>query len=407
MLKVAVSCGTRGVAGGTETYLAAIVPALSGVGVCVGLWQEGSYRQTIGVADGNGKIPVWCAGELGEETSLNCLREWGPNVIYHHGLRSARAEERLLEIAPVVAYLHDYWGTCISGSKTQCWPHFIPCRRRFGTACLLQYFPRRCGGWSPLTLVRQYGRQRRRQALLDEFAGVLVASDHMRDEYLRQGVAPERLHVVPLFPPGLQPDLEPPVPRPLNGHVLMVGRLTKLKGGELLIESMSQARAALRRPLTLTVAGDGPRRAAMEALARREGISARFRGWVSAAQWTQLMRDADVLAVPSVWPEPFGLVGIEAGCVGLPAVGFAVGGIPEWLVSGVSGELAPGDRPRPQDLADAMVRAVADEAHWHRLRRGAWEVARSFNIETHLQRLIPLLAQAAQGRLCVNGIRNP
>jgi glycosyltransferase involved in cell wall biosynthesis len=244
-------------------------------------------------------------------------------------------------------------------------------------------------------MLRQYGRQRRRQALLDKFAGVLVASGHMRDEYLRHGVAPERLHVVPLFPPGQQPDGQPPTPRPRNGHVLMVGRLTELKGGELLVESMSHARAGLSHPLTLTVAGDGPRCAAMEALARRRGVSARFYGWVSAPQRTRLMREADVLAMPSVWPEPFGLVGIEAGCVGLPAVGFAVGGIPEWLIAGVSGELAPGDRPRPRDLADALVRALVDEAHWHRLRRGAWETAHTFSIEAHLKRLIPLLAWAA------------
>jgi glycosyltransferase involved in cell wall biosynthesis len=244
-------------------------------------------------------------------------------------------------------------------------------------------------------MVRLYRRQRRRHALLNEFGGVLVASRHMREEYLRQGVAPERLHVVPLFPPGQQPDVEPPAMRRPGRHVLMVGRLTELKGSEILIESLAQACAALDHPLTLTVAGDGPRREAMEALSRRRGIAARFCGWVSAAERMQLMRDADVLAVPSVWPEPFGLVGIEAGCVGLPAAGFAVGGIPEWLIPGVSGELAPGDRPRPQGLADALVRALTDETHWNRLRRGAWEIAHTFTIEAHLKRLILLLEQAA------------
>jgi glycosyltransferase involved in cell wall biosynthesis len=107
------------------------------------------------------------------------------------------------------------------------------------------------------------------------------------------------------------------------------------------------------------------------------------------------MRKADLLAVPSVWPEPFGLVGIEGGCVGLPAVGFAVGGIPDWLTPGVSGELAPGDKPDPRQLADALVRALADETHWNRLRVGSWETARRFTPEAHLDRLIPVLEAAS------------
>ena len=107
------------------------------------------------------------------------------------------------------------------------------------------------------------------------------------------------------------------------------------------------------------------------------------------------MRAADVLAVPSVWPEPFGLVGVEAGCVGLPAVGYATGGIPDWLIPGVSGESAPGDRPDPAELAAALVRALADDDHRHRLAVGAWEVARRFTPEAHVRKLAAVLEDLA------------
>ena len=49
--------------------------------------------------------------------------------------------------------------------------------------------------------------------------------------------------------------------------------------------------------------------------------------------------------VPSIWPEPFGQVGPEAGLYGVPAAAFAVGGTPSWLTDGVNGRLAPGDPP--------------------------------------------------------------
>ena len=63
----------------------------------------------------------------------------------------------------------------------------------------------------------------------------------------------------------------------------------------------------------------------MEAAAGRASLRAEFTGWVRPSRRTDLMRGADLLAVPSVWPEPFGLVGVEAGCVGLPAAAFDVG----------------------------------------------------------------------------------
>ena len=101
-----------------------------------------------------------------------------------------------------------------------------------------------------------------------------------------------------------------------------------------------------------------------------------FAGWLNTEKKLDLLREADLIAVPSLWPEPFGLVGIEAGCYGVPAVGFAVGGIPDWLIPGQTGELAPGDPPTAAGLSEAIVRALADPSHYRRLSAGAWEMAR-------------------------------
>ena len=132
--------------------------------------------------------------------------------------------------------------------------------------------------------------------------------------------------------------------------------MSDLKGGLMLVKAMHLAVRSLGRPLTLAAAGEGEERPAMEILARRLNVPAEFHGWVDPARRGELMRGADLLAVPSVWPEPFGLVGLEAACVGLPAVAFAVGGIPDWLAAGESGELAPGDPPKAEGLAAALVR---------------------------------------------------
>jgi glycosyltransferase involved in cell wall biosynthesis len=236
----------------------------------------------------------------------------------------------------------------------------------------------------------------RRQGLLRRYRHVLVASRHMIDEYRRHGVAADRLHHLALFPAGMVPDAAPPTVRPPNGAILMAGRLTDLKGGAHLIQALPRAAKTLGMPLSLVVAGDGSERPRLESLAARHGVRADFVGWVPAAARERLMRQADLVALPSVWPEPFGLIGIEAGCFGVPAVGYAVGGIPDWLVPGESGELAPGDPPTIAGLADALVRALRNPDHLARLRRGAWGMAQRFTLRNHVDGLERILEAAAR-----------
>jgi glycosyltransferase involved in cell wall biosynthesis len=248
-------------------------------------------------------------------------------------------------------------------------------------------------------MLRDYRRQRQRQRLLERYAAVLVASRAMWEDYRRNGVPHERLRLVTLYPPGLAPDPSPPADRAMAGRVLMVARLTNLKGGSFLVEALRQASRTLGRPLSLVVAGEGPERATLEALARARHVLAQFVGWAGAARRVELMREADLLAVPSVWPEPFGVVGLEAGCVGLPAVAYEVGGIPDWLLPGESGELAPGDPPTPAGLAGALVRALGDPAHLARLRQGAWRMAGRFTLERQLATLEAVMEDVVRGNL--------
>ncbi len=220
--------------------------------------------------------------------------------------------------------------------------------------------------------------------------------EHMVDEYRRHGIAEDRLRLVPLFPTGVANDLNSPLPRPRSNRILFVGRVTQLKGLSHLQAALPIACEVLGRQLTLVVAGSGPDLMTAETESRRSGVPTEFIGWVGPERREAEMRTADVLAVPSVWPEPFGLVGIEAGCVGLPAVAYAVGGIPDWLVPGVSGESAPGDKPDPKLFATALIRALADDDHLQRLRVGAWEMSRQFTPEAHLDLLLRILEAATR-----------
>lgn len=380
----------RAVVGGVETHLRSLLPLLLARGHVLGLVFEHDAAPGQARLDEGLGIPAWSLSALGRRGVLDAVASWRPGRVYQHGVQDLELEEALLERYPALLFLHAYYGTCISGTKRHAFPRPVPCERVLGPGCLVHYLPRRCGGRSPLTAVREYRHQRRRLALARRYGTVLVGSHAMREEYLRHGLSEARVRCLPLFGDSV-PQAEPPAPRPSSGQVLMVGRLTELKGGVELVRALSMARAALGRELELVVAGDGPERERMrrEAVARR--VPVRFAGWVDRAGREALMRGADLLAVPSVWPEPFGMVGVEAGAVGLPAVAFAVGGIPDWCEPGVSGELAPGHPPTVRGLSDAIVRALAEPAHHARLREGAWRMASRFSPGAHVDALCVLL----------------
>jgi FkbM family methyltransferase len=387
-VRILIATQHLGVVGGVETYLRALVPRLAARGHQVGVLAETPAAGPDGeILAGGADVPTWLAS--GHPTDR--LADWRPDVVYAHGLADPGLEAALADRYPTALFAHNYHGTCVSGTKCHARPGYQTCRRALGPGCLGAYFPRRCGGRNPLTMLRLYDTQRRRRVNLARYHAVLVASRHMAEEYRRHGIPDDRLAIVPLFPADVDPDSDPPAPRNPTDRVLFVGRITRLKGLDHLVAALPAAAAALGRRLTLVVAGDGPDRPAAEAACAQAGVPAEFLGWVGAARRTAEMRAADILAVPSVWPEPFGLVGIEAGCVGLPAVGYALGGIPDWLTPGRSGEAAPGDRPDPRELAAALVRAITDPDYWQRLRHGAWDVARGFTPDAHLERLDAIL----------------
>ena len=394
-MRVLIATAHRALVGGVETYLQALLPRLRDRGFELGLvCATDADDSRARIDDRCGGLPIWIASE--PNAVMASAEAFRPDVVFTHELPDPAADAALAARYSTLAFVHNYGGSCISGTKCHAAPSWQPCSRRLGPACLGLYLPRQCGGSNPLTALKLYRTNRRRQAAFPLYRAVLVASHAMAAEVLRNGVSPKRIRLISLFPPGHVPDSEPPLPRPRTDRVLFVGRITALKGWRELLAAMPLAERDLGRRLTLVVAGDGPDREAFETEARRQGSRVEFLGWVDQEQKASAMRSADVLAVPSVWPEPFGLVGIEAGCVGLPAVGFAVGGIRDWLIPGVSGELAPGVRSEPAELAMALVRTLIDDAHWQQLRIGAWETSRRFSIEAHLDRLVPAL-QAAGG----------
>jgi len=394
--------------GGVETYVETAMAGLRRFGHEVSLCHEvdlPSTRERIDMPPGT---LTWCVADLGVKRALDAVRRWRPDVIYSQNLGSIDLERELLKIAPAVFFAHAYYGTCISGSKAFRQPVARPCHRRFGWQCLLHFYPKRCGGLNPVTMLTLYRHQAERLQSLRNYRCVLTHSDYMRSEYVRHGIPAERVVSIPYGVAPLRPAMQP-IGAALRSrsssfnarwHLAFAGRMDDLKGGLLLLQALPFIRAAAARDLHLVLAGDGPQRQVWESAAAKltrtdPGIRADFAGWLNEQELGNLFHSSDLLVVPSVWPEPLGIVGIQAALEGLPAAAFAVGGIPVWLADGANGHLASGDPPTPEGLAAAIVKCLIDEQHYLNLCRGAVELANRFSVEGHLSAIARVLEAAA------------
>lgn len=427
-MRVAVINWSRRKVGGVENYLENLLPALIAAGHAVALWVEvdqPSDREIIKTPDG---VASWRVDELGVGRALAALRDWGPDLIYSHGMLNPQLEAAVIETAPAIFFAHNYYGTCISGEKSFKRPIVRPCGERFGKRCLLRYYPNRCGGLSPATMLREYRIQDQRLKILPRYSAIVTHSEHMRSEYIQHGVDPGRIHRIAylvephqaqataLMSPSSQCGLsasehstdatsvKATAQNKILGHrILFLSRMTLHKGGDVLLDALPKVTKALAAPLHLTFAGDGKERRGWERKARQiqsasPALTIDFVGWVDREAREALWKNCDLLVVPSLWPEPFGLVGPEAGSHGVPIAAFAVGGIGEWLIDGINGYLAPGDPPSADKLADAIIKCLQEPEAHARLSLGAISMAENNRLDRHMNDLTKVFNEAARSR---------
>lgn len=172
---------------------------------------------------------------------------------------------------------------------------------------------------------------------------------------------------------------------------MFLGRIIRHKGLEVLIRALSRCRTRPR----LLIAGDGPDAPRVRALCAELGVADRvqFLGWVGVAECSRLYEKASIVLVPSLWDEPFGIVGIEAMAQGRPVIGSNVGGIPEWLQHGRNGFLVqPGDVTGLSARIDELNGSASLASEMGLEGRRMYE--ERYTPEIHVDRLLEVYAKA-------------
>lgn len=224
---------------------------------------------------------------------------------------------------------------------------------------------------------------------------VACISDYCRAQLMRM-VEPEhwdRLHVVHC---GVRlADYDTPsaasAPAAPGLHVVSVGRFAPMKGFGVLLEALAEVHDA-----RLTLVGEGPERAALEATTRRLGLGGRIRftGALGARAVTELLHEADVFCLPS-FAEGVPVVLMEAMAARVPVVATAIMGIPELVAEGQSGRLLLPGRAAP--LAAALRELAGDPAARARMgANGRAAIEAGFDVDRSARELARLFGGAAQ-----------
>ena len=154
-------------------------------------------------------------------------------------------------------------------------------------------------------------------------------------------------------PHGLPRDLLPFSPRPKGDYLAFLGRISPEKRPDRAIEIA--ARAGM--PLRIAAKVDKVDRAYWDMViaplvARHDNVE--FIGEIGEAEKASFLGNARALLFPIDWPEPFGLVMIEAMACGTPVIAWNCGSVPEVVDDGVTGFIV-GD----EAAAVAAVRRAA------------------------------------------------
>lgn len=273
----------------------------------------------------------------GAKTVQTALKEFQPDIIYVHKMADLGIIRSLLESGrPLARMVHDHDIYCMRSYKYNYFTRAV-CHRPAGLHCVvpcMAFVGRGQGKGFPLRWV-SYKAKKMEIALNRQFRRMVVVSRYMREELLRNGFDAARIEIHPPVPPPGEPFLRSNFSD--RNLVLYAGQVIRGKGVDLLLKSL----ALLKTPFECVILGDGSHRATCEALSRKLGLASKvqFKGFVPQEQLKEYYRECSVVALSSVWPEPFATIGMEVMRYGLPVVAFDVGGISDWLMDGQNGYL--------------------------------------------------------------------
>ena len=173
-----------------------------------------------------------------------------------------------------------------------------------------------------------------------------------------------------------------------GSNVVAICNMIPQKGVPVLLNALALLKGRWTEPACQLV-GVGPHLDEYRTFARAKGLErVEFLG--ARDDVPEILRNAQVTIVPSVWEEAFGLAAAESSASGVPVIASNVGALPEVVDVGITGLLVP-----PQDskeLADAILTVTTNPQKRHAMGQAAREKAeRHFDSRKQCQSIADIL----------------
>ncbi|CAG7632426.1 glycosyltransferase family 4 protein [Paenibacillus allorhizosphaerae] len=293
---------------------------------------------------------------------MTYAEDFKPDLIVWHTIpHTAKIVERLARKYTTIATVHGVM--CPSGLRMYRDNEAL-CMKRGSVSCLVNWYARKCGtNISPVKAIQSLTLHQAMVAALQRCTEVFAVSKAIRQFLVIEGIAASKIRIFDntLAKFGEWSPLL--LPKPRNEiKLLYAGRLVYSKGVQYLIQAV---RLLLQKGIQVecSIIGEGWYKPELEQLSAQLELSehVNFAGWIPGKDIHAWYVNADVLVVPSIYPEPAGLVVPEARTMGKPVVVFDSGGLPEWadFMDGVY----VARRADAEHLADTIKSIITEPRH--------------------------------------------
>lgn len=375
------------ISGGVEVYIDEINQALNNLSI-ESKWISIKKNNKQIIINSTDKNLSW-SGFL-KNFDESSIAKWinHETIIHVHSLSEPEIINKLFSIGTVIRHMHEPRMICPGQGKFLAKTESI-CNKPFRNDCIIDAYTKKCCNRNPKLLLKQFSNTKFEINIASrKYSKIIANSRYLYNEALKAGYQHKNITVLPYFTPVIPIHKENLKNK--KNNILYVGRLSRSKGIHYLIQAMIQITNANPKAM-LDILGSGHDESFLRDLVNKLNLNKniKFHGWCDRLTISSFMSKTSVLAFPSIYPESFGISGIEAMMHGKPIVGFNVGGVSDWLKDNKNGYLI--DVKNTNELSDKILYLLNNKLKQVEMGRiGRTMAIEYFSPQVHLEKLLTI-----------------
>lgn len=380
--------------GGTEVYIHQLQELLPQSGVTsffIGVYSSNRKKYEI-------KSNSFYYTDKSWEETINIIGLFLENqkieIIHIHGISDSRLITFCLKNRPVIRSMHEPRMFCPGNQKFWVKSETI-CNKPAGLHCFKHAITQRCQSVRSNKILNAYRNVNYEiNKASKEYKYILAMSNYMKNEALLAGIHADKIVEIPYFTPYINEQNNIECTGAVK-RILFIGRLHPSKGPHVLIRSIKEILKS-SNDIVLEIIGDGVFKDELKKLVRNEDIPQHkvlFFGWLNHDKIIEKIQQSYLVVFPSIYPEAFGIVGIEAMMCSKPVVAFNVGGVSTWLQNDITGFLI-----KVKDeflLCQKIEELINDKKLYKKFSHNARKIAvENYIPKIHIEKLLKLYENA-------------